>query len=200
MSNPVPVCTHVKTNGEGCGSPAMSGSECCYHHSTVKAALGKVQPNGKAANGGFAPIPFVFPEDRASMQINFFLLLQAYNERRIDQRTYNSLLSLLKSMARNLGKSGKLTEDKEPAAQEKRRESLAERKAREQEEDPNYIPPGYAYELERLDREMEEEARAKEQEKGERSISKADGLESVVDLKARAIAPESCFSTTPRVR
>ena len=87
--NPVPQCTHVKTNGEVCGSPAVSGTEFCYHHSAVKTALAKL-PNGKGRMEDFAPIPFVFPEDRAAMQINFFLLLQAYNEQHIDQRTYNS--------------------------------------------------------------------------------------------------------------
>ena len=111
MSNPVAQCTHVKTNGKVCGSPAVSGTAFCHHHSAVKTALGRVQPNAKAANGGFAPIPFVFPEDRASMQINFFLLLQAFNEGRIDLRTYRSMLSMLKEMAKNLGKSGSLTEE-----------------------------------------------------------------------------------------
>jgi len=106
--NPVPQCTHMKTNGEVCGSPAVSGTELCYHHSTMKTALGK--PLGKVHSGGFAPIGFVFPEDRAAMQINFFLLLQAYNEQRIDQRTYNCFLGLLRSMARNLGKMGSLVE------------------------------------------------------------------------------------------
>ena len=109
MPNAVPQCTHVKTNGEVCGSPAVSGTEFCYHHSALKTALAK--PHGKAPFEGFAPIPFVFPEDRASMQINFFLLLQAFNEQRIDQKTYRLMLSTLKAMAKNLGKTGKLTEE-----------------------------------------------------------------------------------------
>jgi hypothetical protein len=104
----VPQCTHVKTNGEVCGSPAVSGTDLCYHHSAVKTALAK--PHGKAPFEGFAPIPFVFPEDRASMQINFFLLLQASNEQRIDQRTFRLMLSTLKAMAKNLGKTGSLVE------------------------------------------------------------------------------------------
>ncbi|HEU4981429.1 MAG TPA: hypothetical protein VFT88_02000 [Acidobacteriaceae bacterium] len=108
MSNAVPQCTHVKTNGEVCGSPAVSGTELCYHHSAVKTALAR--PTGKAPYEGFAPIPFVFPEDRASMQINFFLLLQAFNEQRIDQRTFRLMLSTLKAMAKNLGKTGSLVE------------------------------------------------------------------------------------------
>lgn len=111
----VPQCTHVKTNGEVCGSPAVSGSEFCYHHSAVKTALAKGRANGKAHEGGFAPIPFVFPEDRASMQINFFLLLQAFNEQRIDQRTYRLMLSSLKAMAKNLGRTGSLVESSSEA-------------------------------------------------------------------------------------
>jgi len=110
----VPQCTHVKTNGEVCGSPAVSGTDLCYHHSAVKTALSK--PHGKAPYEGFAPIPFVFPEDRASMQINFFLLLQAFNEQRIDQRTFRLMLSTLKAMAKNLGKTGSLVEPATEAA------------------------------------------------------------------------------------
>jgi len=117
MSNTVvPQCTHVKTNGEVCGSPAVSGTAFCYHHSAVKTALAKARSNGQALEEGFAPIPFVFPEDRASMQINFFLLLQAFNEQRIDQRTYRLMLSMLKAMAKNLGKSGSLVEEPSDAA------------------------------------------------------------------------------------
>lgn len=117
MSNNAVVaqCTHVKTNGEVCGSPAVSGTEFCYHHSVVKTALSR--PLGKVHSGGFAPIGFVFPEDRAAMQINFFLLLQAYNERRIDQRTYNAMLSVMKAMARNLGRMGSLVDAGEPISQ-----------------------------------------------------------------------------------
>jgi hypothetical protein len=79
----------------------------------VKTALAK--PHGKAPYEGFAPIPFVFPEDRASMQINFFLLLQAFNEQRIDQRTFRLMLSTLKAMAKNLGKTGSLVESGDQA-------------------------------------------------------------------------------------
>lgn len=123
MSNPAPICTHIKTNGIRCGSPAVSGAEHCHHHSALKTAL-TTPRNNKPGRGGFAPIPFVFPEDRASMQINFFLLLQAYNEQRIDQRIYNSFLNLLRSMARNLGKTGSLVEearDQEPGTRDQKK-------------------------------------------------------------------------------
>src|SRR6185312_9785984 len=101
MSNPAPVCTHVKTNGICCGSPAVSGTDVCYHHSAIKTATIQAASASRPGPGEFAPIPFVFPEDRASMQINFFLLLRAFNEQRIDQKTYRLMLSMLKAMAKN---------------------------------------------------------------------------------------------------
>jgi hypothetical protein len=114
----VPQCTHVKTNGEVCGSPAVSGTELCYHHAAVKTALAKAT-QGAAPYEDFAPIPFLFPEDRASMQINFFLLLQAFNEQRVDQKIFRLMLSMLKAMAANLGKSGSLVESSEPTSQKR---------------------------------------------------------------------------------
>ncbi|HEU4982719.1 MAG TPA: hypothetical protein VFT88_08555 [Acidobacteriaceae bacterium] len=134
----VPQCTHIKNNGEVCGSPAVSGTEFCYHHSAVKTALAKA-PQGKAPIEGFAPIPFVFPEDRASMQINFFLLLQAFNEQRIDQKTYRLMLSMLKAMAKNLGKTGSLVEPSNDAvSKETASKKAVSRKvaSEEEEEDP----------------------------------------------------------------
>lgn len=95
MPTPAPLCTHIMPSGSTCGSPAVSGASLCYHHSAIKTAL------RKAASG--QPIPFVFPEDRTSLQINYFLLLQAYTEGRIDLRTFNSMQRLLRSMAANLG-------------------------------------------------------------------------------------------------
>jgi hypothetical protein len=96
MPTPAPLCTHVMTSGLTCGSPAVSGTALCYHHSAIKTAL------GKPANG--SQIPFVFPEDSTSLQINYFLLLQAYTQGRVDLRNFNSMQRLLRSMAANLGK------------------------------------------------------------------------------------------------
>jgi len=96
----------------------MRGTELCYHHSSVKSAV------GKAATAD--PLPFVFPEDRASVQINFFLLLEAYNAGRLEQQMFNSLFSLLKAMARNLGRSGSLVMDREREDRSQDAESRAQ--------------------------------------------------------------------------
>ena len=103
MATPVPLCTHVKPSGATCGSPAVSGTALCYHHSAIKSALARVIPLDKVPYGAHAPIPFVFPEDRASLQINLFLLLNAFNEKRIDQRTATIMHRVLRAMSANLG-------------------------------------------------------------------------------------------------
>jgi len=115
MATPVPLCTHVKPSGATCGSPAVSGTALCYHHSTVKTTLARVVPLDKVPYGAHSPIPFVFPEDRASIQINFFLLLKAFNEKRIDQRAATIMHRMLRAMSANLG-AKPLTEDRAEAA------------------------------------------------------------------------------------
>lgn len=111
MPNPAPICTHIKTDGIRCGSPAVSGSEHCHHHSAIRMATRQAASKPSTGSGQFAPIPFVFPEDRASMQINYFLLLQAFNQGQIDLKTFKSMMSMLKSMAANLGKTGSLVDE-----------------------------------------------------------------------------------------
>ena len=111
MSNPAPVCTHVKTNGIRCGSPAVSGTDFCHHHSAIKTATIQAASASRPGPGEFAPNPFVFPEDRASMQINYFLLLQAFNQHQIDLKTFKSMMSMLKAMKSNLGKTGSLVDE-----------------------------------------------------------------------------------------
>jgi hypothetical protein len=111
MFQTVTLCTHVKNNGVACGSPAVAGTELCYHHSAVKTATGHEGSGGNHSYGGFTPIPFVFPEDRASMQIDYFLLLQAFNEHQIDLRAFKAMMSMLKAMDHNLGKTGSLMEE-----------------------------------------------------------------------------------------
>lgn len=122
-SSPAPLCTHMKMNGTRCGSPAVKGTELCFHHSAVKSALGKATPLDQVSYGSFTPIPFVFPEDRVAIQINYFLLLQALNEQRVEKRAADLMLRMLRSMDRNLGKSGSLVDAaseqvSEPTAQE----------------------------------------------------------------------------------
>jgi hypothetical protein len=186
MSNAVPQCTHIKTNGEVCGSPAVSGTELCYHHSKVKSALGKWTPADQAAYGEFTPIPFIFPEDRASLQIDFFLLLQAFNEQRVDQKTFRLMLSMLKAMAANLGKSGSLVE---PTTEGAPSLTSANGGPREQ---------ALVHGVEKREpRAGEESDRDQPSAAGEKISVQASASAEVFPTP---IAPESCFSTQPPAR
>lgn len=99
---PVQLCTHIMATGATCGSPAVKGTRLCFHHSAVKSALGRVTPIDQVPYGIFSPIPFVFAEDAASLEINYQLLLQAVAEKRVDNRTGTLLFRILRSMAENL--------------------------------------------------------------------------------------------------
>jgi len=172
MSNAVAQCTHIKTNGEVCGSPAVSGTELCYHHSKVKSALGKWTPADQVAYGEFTPIPFIFPEDRASLQIDYFLLFQAMNEQRVERRAAEVMFRMLKAMAANLGKTGTLVE---PTAEGAPSLTSAKREPRVGEEKIHDQP-----------------STASEKISVQASAS--------AEVFPGPIAPESCFSTQPAAR
>lgn len=104
----IQICRHILARGMRCEQPAVKGSMLCRHHSVVKAAVEreKATPDPEVA---YTPIAFVFPEDRAAIQLNYFLVLQALNGRRIDNRTANTMNRLLHSMEQTL-RQGSLTE------------------------------------------------------------------------------------------
>lgn len=98
----IQLCTHIMATGAACGSPAVRGTELCFHHSAVKTALGRVTPIEQVPYGVFSPIPFVFAEDAASLQINYQLLLQAVSEKRAEPRAGALMFRILHAMADNL--------------------------------------------------------------------------------------------------
>jgi len=186
MSNAVPQCTHIKTNGEVCGSPAVSGTELCYHHSKVKSALGKWTPADQAGYGEFTPIPFIFPEDRASLQIDYFLLFQATNEQRVERRAAEVMFRMLKAMAANLGKSGTLVE---PTTEGAPSLTSANRGPREQA-----LIHGVEKRTARVGKEKDGSQPSAADEKISVQASAS------AEVFAAPIAPESCFSTKPAAR
>jgi hypothetical protein len=174
----VPQCTHIKTNGEVCGSPAVSGTELCYHHSKVKSALGKWAPADQAAYGEFTPIPFIFPEDRASLQIDYFLLFQAMNEERVERRAAEVLFRMLKAMAANLGKSGTLVE----ASDQRSGEPASQKREPSTNSGQAVGHPQVAGDQKSASEKISVQASAS------------------AEVFAGPIAPESCFSTQPPAR
>ncbi|HEX5234847.1 MAG TPA: hypothetical protein VFW25_05895 [Silvibacterium sp.] len=102
-----PLCRHIFPAGRRCTQPAVTTTLYCRHHQTVKIILEKVKPT-PAPHGLQQPLPFVFPEDRAALQINFMIVLSALNDKRITLQTANGFNRILRSCAMNL-KQGPLT-------------------------------------------------------------------------------------------
>ena len=104
----IQLCRHILPGGRLCDQASVRGTLFCRHHSTVKAAIAREQaaPDPEVKH---TPIAFVYPEDRAAIQLNLFLVIQALNDRRIDNRTANTMNRLLHSCEQNL-RAGALAE------------------------------------------------------------------------------------------
>jgi len=100
----VDLCRHIKADGHRCGTPAVHGTLFCYHHSQRKTAIKKAKVALSLANPHM-PIPFVFPEDRAAIQHNLYLVALALASKRISERTANTYTSIWRACRINLGKA-----------------------------------------------------------------------------------------------
>lgn len=108
------TCRHIKTNGSQCGSPAVKDKLFCYHHGRVK----KLARNRRRGPNDFTYlIPFAFPEDSASIQYNQFLVMQAFNEGRIDQQAAATYTSMLRACRLTFGKTPLSQPDQENIVQ-----------------------------------------------------------------------------------
>lgn len=102
------LCRHIMPSSKPCGSPALKETLFCYNHTKVRATLAKVEPRTDPS-GVHQPLPFVFPEDRAALQLNYSVVVNALNDKRIDLQTANAFNRLLRSCEINLSR-GPLTD------------------------------------------------------------------------------------------
>ncbi|HUY82799.1 MAG TPA: hypothetical protein VMU92_13820 [Acidobacteriaceae bacterium] len=101
--------------GKLCDQAAVKEALFCRHHSTVQAALEreKAAPDPELVH---TPIAFVYPEDRAAIQLNLFMVLQALNSKRIDNFTANTMIRALRSCELNLRKGALAEANREKVA------------------------------------------------------------------------------------
>src|ERR1700740_1059956 len=104
----IELCRHIKPEGTACKEPAGRGTNFCRHHQLIKKTLDKVKPSIEN-NGVYKPLPFLFPEDRSAIQTNVFLVINAFNRRRIDSKAANVMLYGFQVCLSNLNK-GPLTQ------------------------------------------------------------------------------------------
>lgn len=103
----IELCRHIKPEGTSCKGAAVHGTNLCRHHQLIKSTLAKVKPTPKNY-GIYKPLPFEFPEDRAAIQTNLFLVLHAFNHRKIDSKAANFMTYNLQVCLSNLSKAGPL--------------------------------------------------------------------------------------------
>jgi len=110
----IQLCRHILPGGKLCDQASVKDTLYCRHHSTVKAALERGQA---APEAGHTPIAFVYPEDRAAIQLNLFLVVQALNQKRIDNATAGTFIRALRACELNLRKGALVEPNRENVAQ-----------------------------------------------------------------------------------
>ncbi|HTV06219.1 MAG TPA: hypothetical protein VME86_12695 [Acidobacteriaceae bacterium] len=111
----IQLCRHILPGGKLCDQAAVKDTLFCRHHSTVKTTLAKEKaaPDPELMH---TPIAFVYPEDKAAVQLNYFLVLEALNHKRIDSRTANAMNRLLHSCELNMRKGALAEANREKVA------------------------------------------------------------------------------------
>lgn len=97
----IALCEYILQGGNRCGQAALKDDHYCRHHRIVNMATAEATSQG---HGMRDPLPFVFPEDCASVQINYYLLAQGINDGHLDLKTANILLRVFKACDANLKK------------------------------------------------------------------------------------------------
>ena len=108
------LCRHIMPSNKTCGSPAVKEKLFCRNHQRVHELTRTRRRN---PNDFTYVIPFVFPEDRAAINYNLFLVNKALAEGRIDTRTANAMTSNLRVAAINLNRGPLLEPDPKQTVQ-----------------------------------------------------------------------------------
>jgi hypothetical protein len=102
------LCRYLLASGRRCTQPAVTGGPYCRHHGVVRRTVASsiLPPEFHHLHRA---LPFLYPEDRASIQANCFLIMRALDDRRISTQTANAFNRLLRTCQANL-KPGPLHE------------------------------------------------------------------------------------------
>jgi hypothetical protein len=163
-----PLCRHILPAGRHCTQPAVRSTLYCRHHQVIKRALTQVEPKPDPY-GIYTPLPFVFPEDRAALQINFMLIAQALNDQSINIQMANTFNRIFRSCEINL-RNGLLheTDRDKPQKQAQRRNPNEKWLTDDDDSEPQRDPRGEMVRSVVLTPEGEEIAQLRELwEKGE---------------------------------
>jgi hypothetical protein len=94
----IPRCTHIKTNGTQCGSPALRGRRFCYFHKNWREQ--RVQLNAKHSACASITLPVL--EDADSFQVSLMQVLRLILAGQVDPKMAGLLLYGLQTASLNL--------------------------------------------------------------------------------------------------
>jgi hypothetical protein len=94
----IPRCTHIKTNGTQCGSPALRGRRFCYFHKNWREQ--RVQLNAKHSACASITLPVL--EDADSIQVALMQVLRLILAGQVDPKMAGLLLYGLQTASLNL--------------------------------------------------------------------------------------------------
>ncbi len=94
----IPRCTHIKTNGTQCGSPALRGRRFCFFHKTWQGQ--RIALNAQPA----VPLDFTMPvlEDADSVQVALMQVMRLILAGQLDPKIAGLLLYALQTASLNL--------------------------------------------------------------------------------------------------
>jgi hypothetical protein len=94
----IPRCTHIKTNGTQCGSPAIRGRRFCFFHKNWQGQ--RIQLNALPAT----PLSFTMPvlEDADSVQVALMQVMRLILAGQLDPKIAGLLLYALQTASLNL--------------------------------------------------------------------------------------------------
>jgi hypothetical protein len=94
----IPRCTHIKTNGTQCGSPALRGRRFCFFHKNWQGQ--QIQLNAQPAS----PLSFTMPvlEDADSVQVALMQVMRLILSGQLDPKIAGLLLYALQTASLNL--------------------------------------------------------------------------------------------------
>ena len=90
----IPLCQYILQGDQQCEQAAIKGGHYCRHHQVVRKSVAAAEAEGELAHPS---LPFHFPSDHGSQLYNYYQVLQALNEGRLNNKTANMMIRLLKA-------------------------------------------------------------------------------------------------------
>ncbi|MFZ0663218.1 MAG: hypothetical protein WAM66_11040 [Acidobacteriaceae bacterium] len=95
------LCRHVLPAGNRCTQPALHDKLYCRHHQFARQTLA-ANPPPPDPHHFHTPVGLIYPEDRAALQLNYFLVMRALDNKLINTQVANAMNRILRSCEANL--------------------------------------------------------------------------------------------------